>query len=55
MTRLRNANQPNTKASRPGTSTTIAAAKANQSKPYQYQGSAFQLRKTMKSGRTGLP
>ena len=53
--RERKASQPNTKASAPGTSTTISAAKRKLSKPYQYQGSSFQFRNTMKSGRTGLP
>ena len=31
----------------------MIAANQKWSKPYQYQGSAFQFRKTMKSGRTG--
>ena len=53
VTRDRKANQPNTKASDPGTSSTMTAAKGNQSKPCQNQGSSFQFRNTMKSGRTG--
>ncbi len=48
----RKANQPNTKASRPGTTTTISMAKAKWLKPYQYQGSSGQFRNTMKSGST---
>ena len=44
-----------TKASSPGTSITISAANQKWSKPYQYQGSSFQFRNTMKSGRIGLP
>ena len=52
MTRLRNANQPNTKASAPGTAMTMRAANQKWSKPYQYQGSSFQSRNTMKSGRS---
>ena len=55
MTRERKARQPKTKASTPGTSTTMSAAKQNRSKPYQYHGSSFQFRNTMKSGSTGLP
>jgi hypothetical protein len=52
--RERNANQPNTKASAPGTRSAIAALKAKWSKPTQYQGNSFQFRNTMKSGRIGL-
>ena len=55
MTRERNASQPKASASSPGTSTTITAANQKWSKPYQNHGSAFQFRKTMKSGRTGSP
>ena len=55
VTRERNASQPNTNASRPGTSKIISAANQNWSKPCQYQGSSLQLRKTMKSGSSGLP
>ncbi|MOA68681.1 hypothetical protein D3C78_1964130 [compost metagenome] len=55
MTRERKANQPKTKASRPGTTRTISMAKGNMSNPYQNHGNSFQLRKTMKSGRSGLP
>ena len=50
----RKANQPKTKASRPGTSITISAANQKWSKPYQNQGSSFQFRNTMKSGRIGI-
>ena len=38
VTRERNASQPNTRASTPGTSTTMIIAKGNQLKPYQYHG-----------------
>src|ERR1700761_6199073 len=55
VTRERNASQPNTIASTPGTSMTMAAANQKWLKPYQYQGGEFQLRKTMKSGRSGFP
>ena len=37
--RERKAKQPKTKASTPGTSTTISAANAEVVEPYQYQGS----------------
>ena len=53
--RLRKANQPKTRASSPGTSTTIAAANAKLSKPCQYQGRESQFRNTMKSGSSGFP
>ena len=39
---------------RPAPAATISTAKGKQSKPYQYQGSSFQFRNTMKSGRIGL-
>ena len=55
MTRERNASQPNTNASAPGTSATITAANQNWSKPYQNHGSASQFRNTMKSGSSGWP
>ena len=55
VTRERNASQPNTKASNPGTATTMRAANQNISKPCQNHGSSFQLRNTMKSGNTGSP
>ena len=55
MTRERNASQPNTSASSPGTSITISAANQNMLKPCQNQGSSFQFRNTMKSGSTGSP
>ncbi len=48
--RDRNANHPNTSASAPGTSSAIAIAKPKCSEPFQYQGSCFQSRNTMKSG-----
>ena len=55
LTRLRKANQPKTKASRPGTISTIAMATGNMSMPCQNHGSSFQFRNTMKSGRMGSP
>ena len=48
--RDRKANQPNTNASAPGTTSDITAAKPKFWKPLQYQGSVFQSRNTMKSG-----
>src|SRR5437762_10523115 len=48
VTRLRKANQPNTKASAPGTSSTMMAAYQKWSKKYQKTGSSFQFRNTMK-------
>jgi hypothetical protein len=55
VTRERKASQPKTTASRPGTKITIAAAQAKWSNPHQNQGNFGQLRKTMKSGSSGLP
>ena len=52
FTRERNANQPNTNATVPGTSTIIAIAQRNESLPCQNHGSCFQSRNTMKSGRS---
>ena len=48
--RERKAKKPNTSASRPGTSTTMAIWKAKESLKAQCQGYCFQFRKTMKSG-----
>ena len=53
-TRLRKARKPNTSASTPGTSMAMMMANQAMSKPCQYQGSSFQFRNTMKSGRVGL-
>ncbi len=55
VTRDRNANQPNTSASKAGTSTIMTRANQKWLKPYQNQGSDFQFRNTMKSGSTGSP
>ena len=55
VTRERNASQPKISASTPGTTMTISAANQNISKPCQNQGSSFQFRNTMKSGRIGSP
>ncbi len=52
LTRERNAKKPNSHASTPGTSTTSSAAQAKCPVPCQNQGSSFQSRKTMKSGRS---
>ncbi len=55
VTRERKANQPKTRASRPGISMTISAANPKCSNPCQYHGNSFQFKKTMKSGRSGFP
>jgi len=55
VTRERNANQPKASASAAGTTITISMANQNMSKPCQNQGSCFQFRNTMKSGRIGSP
>ena len=53
--RERNANQPKTKASSDGATTTSSTCWKKCSEPCQYQGSFFQSRNTMKSGRMGSP
>ena len=50
LMRERKANQPNTKASRPGTRITSSIWAMKLSDSAQVQGSSFQFRKTMKSG-----
>ena len=55
VTRDRNASQPNTSASRPGTMTTMAIAHQKWLNPVQNHGSSVQFRNTMKSGSSGLP
>ena len=55
VTRDRKANHPNTSASSAGASTIMSSANGKWLKPYQNQGSDFQFRNTMKSGRTGSP
>ncbi len=50
LMRERKANQPNTKATSPGSATTRNSAHSRESEPAQYQGNSFQSRKTMKSG-----
>ena len=40
---------------RPAPAAPSAWRRGKLSKPYQYQGSSFQFRNTMKSGSTGLP
>ena len=54
LMRERNANQPNTNASSPGTSTTISSWNTKLSLKVQCQGYSFQLRNTMKSGMSAL-
>ncbi len=54
LMRERNAKKPNTKASRPGTTITSSICATKESLRAQCQGSAFQSRKTMKSGRSLL-
>jgi len=54
LMRLRKAKKPKTSASSPGTSTTIAIWNRKLSEKVQAQGSSFQSRKTMKSGRSLL-
>ncbi len=50
--RERKAKKPNTKARSAGTTSTRSTAHRKLSLPCQYQGSAFQSRNTMKSGRS---
>ena len=50
LMRERKAKKPNTKASRPGASTTSAICARNEFESPQCQGNSFQLRNTMKSG-----
>ena len=52
LIRERNAKNPNTNASRPGTATTRNTLHRNESVPHHCQGNAFQSRNTMKSGRS---
>jgi len=52
LMRERNANQPNTSASSPGTATTSTSVAMKLSDSAQCQGSVFQSRNTMKSGRS---
>ena len=54
LMRERKANQPNTKASSPGTATTSSAWAMKLSLSAQCQGNSFQFRNTMKSGRSAL-
>ena len=54
LMRERKANQPNTKATAAGTSTMRISVAAKLSDSSQCQGSSFQSRKTMKSGRSLL-
>ena len=52
LMRERKAKKPNTNASRPGTSTTSSNVATKLSLRAQCQGSSFQSRNTMKSGRS---
>ncbi len=51
LIRERKAKKPNTRASRPGASTTRHRAQRKLLVPYQYQGSSLQARKLMKAGK----
>ena len=55
LTRDLNASVPKIKASNPGPRNTITTIQIALLLPAQYQGISVQLRKTMKSGRSGLP
>jgi hypothetical protein len=54
LMRERKAKKPNTRPTSAGTVSTRSTAQRNESEPVQYQGSSFQSRKTMKSGRSDL-
>ena len=54
LMRERKAKKPNTRATRPGTSTISKSVATKLSDSAQCQGSAFQSRNTMKSGRSLL-
>ncbi len=55
LMRERNANQPNTKATSPGTATMSTSVAAKLSDSAQCHGISFQSRNTMKAGRPSGP